>query len=296
MQTLYTMITLENQAKPGESQKILQQHFEQTRSLVVYFIYFLTEVTGYVQTDARHRASKHLPTYEDLHVNTKISGNELIRKLLEDEALKEQFAKEKPGLIIDKELVRKIYHDLAETPEYKQYIAKEDRDKSDEKKIIEFIINYMLANEVFVAHIEDNFSNWDDDGEMVVQLIVAYIHKPGTFKFKQMVSPDKELFAKELLKTVLEKKDYLQGLIIPKLKNWDPERIALLDMILMKMGVAEFLYFETIPPKVTINEYIDLAKEYSTAQSGQFVNGILDNIHKELVQQGKMHKVEYKKV
>ncbi len=66
-------------------------------------------------------------------------------------------------------------------------------------------------------------------------------------------------------------------------------------MVLMKMGLAEFLYFETIPPKVTINEYIDLAKEYSTPQSGQFVNGILDNIHKELVEQGKMQKVDYKK-
>lgn len=97
------------------------------------------------------------------------------------------------------------------------------------------------------------------------------------------------------LRTVIEKKEHLQSLIIPKLKNWDPDRIALLDMILMKMGVAEFLYFETIPPKVTINEYIDLAKDYSTAQSGQFVNGILDNIHKDLVQQGKMSKTEYKK-
>ena len=80
-----------------------------------------------------------------------------------------------------------------------------------------------------------------------------------------------------------------------KTVGWDPERIALLDMVLMKMGVAEFLYFETIPPKVTINEYIDLAKDYSTSQSGQFVNGILDNIHKELVQEGKMQKVDYKK-
>ena len=110
-----------------------------------------------------------------------------------------------------------------------------------------------------------------------------------------MVSPDKDLFAHDLLRTVLEKKEHLQALIVPKLKNWDPERIALLDMILMNMGVAEFLYFETIPPKVTINEYIDLAKEYSTAQSGQFVNGILDNIHKDLVLEGKMKKVDFKK-
>ena len=84
--------------------------------------------------------------------------------------------------------------------------------------------------------------------------------------------------------------DYIK----PKLKNWDADRIAVLDMILMKMGVCEFLFFETIPPKVTINEYIDLAKEYSTQQSGQFVNGILDNIHKDLANENKLHKVSFK--
>jgi N utilization substance protein B len=130
---------------------------------------------------------------------------------------------------------------------------------------------------------------------MIVQLLSGYLQKPGSYNFNKLMSDDKEQFAKNLLETVLEKSGQLQNLIIPKLKNWDSERIALLDMILMKMGVAEFLFFETIPPKVTINEYIDLAKDYSTTQSGQFVNGILDNIHKELVQEGKMKKVEYKK-
>jgi N utilization substance protein B len=153
----------------------------------------------------------------------------------------------------------------------------------------------LLANEVFVGHIEENFSNWDDDGEMVVQLLAAALQKPGSNNFNEMISAEKLDFSRSLLKTVMDKKEHLQSLIIPKLKNWDPERIAILDMILMQMGVAEFLYFETIPPKVTINEYIDLAKEYSTQQSGQFVNGILDNIHKELVQQDKMHKVDFKK-
>ena len=148
---------------------------------------------------------------------------------------------------------------------------------------------------IFLSHIEELYSNWDDDGEMIVQLLSGYLQKPGSYNFNKMMSDDKEQFAKNLLETVLEKSEQLQSLIIPKLKNWDSERIALLDMILMKMGVAEFLFFETIPPKVTINEYIDLAKDYSTTQSGQFVNGILDNIHKELVQEGKMKKVEYKK-
>ncbi|MBS1577673.1 MAG: transcription antitermination factor NusB, partial [Bacteroidetes bacterium] len=174
--------------------------------------------------------------------------------------------------------------------------SKKERDRKEEKDILDFILNDMLlANDLFLAHIEENFSNWDDDGEMIVQLLAGALQKPGAHNFNEMISAEKLEFSKTLLKTVLDKKEHLQSLIIPKLKNWDPERIAILDMILMQMGVAEFLYFETIPPKVTINEYIDLAKEYSTPQSGQFVNGILDNIHKELVQQDKMHKVDFKK-
>ena len=82
--------------------------------------------------------------------------------------------------------------------------------------------------------------------------------------------------------------------IKPKLLNWDVERIAALDMVLMQMGLCELLYFETIPTKVSINEYIDLAKDYSTEQSGHFVNGILDNIHKELVAEGKINKIDFK--
>ncbi len=296
MQTLYTAESMEGLTKPGEPQKILQQHFDQTRSLLVYLNWFLMEVARYAETEAHKRASKHLPTAEDLNVNTKLAGNDLLWKLMEDPGLREQFEKDKPQLRGDMELVRKVYLDLVQTPEYAQYITSPLREKQEERKILEFILNdLILANEVVVAHIEENFSNWDDDGELVVQLLAGYLQKPGSYDFKNLLSADKSQFAKALLQTVIEKAEHLEGIIVPKLKNWDPERIAHLDMVLMKMGVAEFLYFETIPPKVTINEYIDLAKEYSTPQSGQFVNGILDNIHKELVQQGKMHKVDYKK-
>ncbi len=302
MQTLYTVSTLENELKSREPRQILEQHFNQTRALLIYLTWFLTEVARYAETDAHQRASKHLPTEEDLKVNTKIAGNEVLWKMLDDPALKEQFGREKPELLFKRagdesgDLIRKIYLMLAGTPEYTVYIAHAGRERTEERKILEFILNdLMLANEAFVSHIEDNFSNWDDDGEMVVQLLSGYLQKPGTLHFKQLLSTDKQQFAFGLLETVIDKGEYLQSLIIPKLKNWDPERIALLDMLIMKMGVAEFLYFETIPPKVTINEYIDLAKDYSTPQSGQFVNGILDNIHKDLVQQGKMVKVDYKK-
>ena len=109
-----------------------------------------------------------------------------------------------------------------------------------------------------------------------------------------MISQEKWDFAKNLLVTAQEKRELALEMIKPKLKNWDAERIAVLDMILMEMGVCELLFFETIPTKVTINEYIDLAKAYSTPQSGQFVNGILDTIHKELASQDKIHKVNFK--
>ena len=296
MQTLYTISTLEAEAKPGDAVKILQKHFDQTRQLFIYLVYFLSEVARYPETDAHHRASKHLPTYEDLHVNTKLTGNERQLKINDDPSFKEFLKKDHPESLLDKELVRKIYQDLVETKEYKTYIAKPKREKKEEREILEFILEkFMLEKENFLSHVEENFTNWDDDGEMVILLLANYLQKPGTYNFKEMISEEKWNFAKSLLQTVREKSEHLESLVIPKLKNWDPERIALLDMILMKMGVAEFLYFETIPPKVTINEYIDLAKEYSTSQSGQFVNGILDNIHKELVQQGKMHKVDFRK-
>ena len=129
----------------------------------------------------------------------------------------------------------------------------------------------------------------------VLQTLHGFLQKPQTIDFTVVISADKLLFAKSLLSTTLERSEYLNSLIVPRLKNWDVERLAALDMIIMQMGVAELLYFETIPPKVTINEYIDIAKEYSTSQSGQFVNGILDNIHKELVEKGELHKTDFKK-
>jgi N utilization substance protein B len=296
MQTLYTMATADSETKPGDAVKVLQKHFEQTRQLFIYLTYFLSEVATYAETDAHNRSSKHLPTYEDLHVSTKIVGNEIVSKIRDDASFKEFVNKDKPQQLLDKELIKKIYHEFGESNEYKKYISTTQRDKKEEREILELILDKFLLNkENFLSHLEDNFSNWEDDGEMVVQLLVNYLQKPGSYNFKEMISEEKLKFAKSLLQTVQEKGELLENSIIPKLKNWDPERIALLDMILMKMGVAEFLYFETIPPKVTINEYIDLAKEYSTSQSGQFVNGILDNIHKELVQQGKMQKVDFRK-
>jgi len=295
MQTLYTLDAQDQNLKPGDPVRILQKHFDQSRQLLTYLIYFITEVARYAETDSRLRGSKHLPSYEDLHVKIKLAGNEYLWKILEDNSYKKAIEVDKPHLQDNRDLIRKLYLELVTTEEYKAYIALEGRDKKSEKEMLEFVFSgLMFPNELFINHIEELFTNWDDDGEMICQILMAYLAKPGSVHFQEIISKEKWEFAKVLLETVTEKKEVVLDLIRPKLKNWDAERIATLDMILMQMGVVEFLYFETIPPKVTINEYIDLAKEYSTPQSGQFVNGILDNIHKDLVREEKMHKINFK--
>jgi N utilization substance protein B len=296
MQTLYSITTFETIPAPAVHASLLKQHYDQPRRLLVHLLWLLTEILRYPEKYAHQKASKHLPSAEDLNINTKLAGNELLWQMLEDKALLEQIDQLKPQAGLAQELIKSIYLQLIETEEYRSYIATPSREKKAERKMVEFIVNdMMLANPSFVSYVEELFADWDDDGEGVIQLLAGYLHKPGQLNFEQLIDRDKEQFGQELLRTVLEKQEQLQSYIIPKLKNWDPERIAQLDMIMMKMGVAEFLFFETIPPKVTINEYIDLAKDYSTAQSGQFVNGILDSIHKDLVTSGQLRKVDFRK-
>ena len=295
MQTLYTIDSMQGQQKPGEALAILNRKNEESKRLFTYLIFFLTEVTRYAEVDARHKASKHLPSHADLNVNTKLAGNELLWKILEDPSFKATVSQYKLESIVDTELVKKIYLNLVSSMEYKEYIEEQKRDKKTEKHILQYIFRaLMLPNENFTQHTEENFINWDDDAEMMETLVCNYLNKPTAGAFNKIIDAEKLDFAQKLLQTVQEKNEFTLELIKPKLKNWDADRIAALDLILLQMGVCEFLFFETIPTRVTINEYIDLAKEYSTAQSGQFVNGLLDNLNKELTASNKIEKVQFK--
>ena len=295
MQTLYALDSMAGEIKPGEPISILTNKTEQSRKLFLYLVYFITEVARYAETDANKKAGKHLPTAADLAIDTKISGNEILWKILEDESFKSGTQELKVEHILDNDLLKKSYRRLAETPEYKEYIELKSRDKKSERKIMEFIFtDLLLPDEDFISHIEEHFINWDDDAEMMHSIVLSYLGKAGQQNLNEFLSAEKKDFAKNLLNTVLDKHEHTLELIKPKLNNWDADRIAALDLILLQMGVCEFLYFETIPTKVTINEYIDLAKAYSTPQSGQFVNGLLDNIHKELESENKLEKVNFK--
>ena len=295
MQSLYTMDAMSNGVSPEEAVKLLRKQIDQSRRLFIYLVYFTCEVARYAEKDALKKASKHLPSHQDLNINTKIAGNELLWKILEAPEYIAACNETKPGLLMDEGLLKKTYQALVLSEEYTDYTSIKNRDKKGEKDILEFIFtNLMLPNEDFINHVEEHFINWEDDAEMMNVIMLNYLQKPGSYNFDEFVSEEKWEFAKSLLETTINKKEVSMELLKPKLKNWDADRIAALDLIIIEMGISEFLFFETIPTRVTINEYIDLAKDYSTPQSGQFINGILDNIHKELSAEGKINKKTFR--
>lgn len=295
MQTLYSIESMNKETRIGEPSQILNKNLENAQQLFTYLVFYMLEVARYSEKDALKKSQKYLPTESDLKINTKIAGNELVWEIAESASFNQSAEKFKVKYLIDDELIRKCYSALVQSDEYKEYISQQSRDKKAEKKIMEFIFSdLMLPDEYFISDVEEKFMHWDDDAETMIVLMGKLLQKPSAFNFEETIGAEKMKFAADLLSAVIDKDEFCLDIIKPKLKNWDSERIALLDMILIKMGICELLYFETIPPRVTINEYIDLAKDYSTEQSGHFVNGILDNIHKDLLAQNKIHKTNYK--
>jgi N utilization substance protein B len=279
----------------GTSTSLLNKEFDKTRNLFVFLVHLIHKVALYAEMESQQRASKNLPNAADLSVNIKIAGNTIVWQTIESEAYKKAFEIVKPHQWLSDDLVKNLFRQLSDSNEYKAYILEANRDKSKEKEILKFIFgNIILGSETALDYIDEHFTNWEDEGDMMIGLVLNYIQKPGSINFLDLVGDEKMKFANDLLQTAIDKKTIAEDVIKPKLKNWDPERIAVIDMILLRLGVCELVYFDTIPTKVTINEYIDLAKEYSTEQSGHFVNGILDSIHKELVGNGKIQKVSHK--
>jgi len=273
--------------------KLLNADIQRASMLFTGSLLMMARVAQYAEMDAGNRAAKYLPSAEDLNVNTKIAGNTFLWELLDNNTFREKVEADKVSQMIDDEWIKKLYQQLVKSEEYSQYIAEQSRSYNAEKQIMQFIWRKcMLENEAFQEYIQDEWNGWEDDKEMTVMLVENFFRNNKNVNFLSFISSEKQEYARSLLTTTLDKEAYCMELIKPKLKNWDAERVAIIDLILLRMGVCEMLYFPTIPTKVTINEYIEIAKQYSTPQSGQFVNGVLDNLLKELTKENKIRKIE----
>ena len=294
MQTLYTLENTpadEKEVGKRTSLNILNEKLNRALDLFVVSILYTFRTAQFAETDAHKRSQKMLTTAADLSVSTKIAGNEVMWQTLSNATFEEKAKEPAINHLVDEEWIKKIYLKLAETPEYAAYIDAQSRNPKEEKAILRLIWEKLiLENESLMEHFADELPGWEDDQEMIVMLMDNFLKNSSKINFLSLISAEKREYAKNLMQTVIEKKDYTLSLIQPKLNNWDAERVALVDLLILQMGVCEMLFFPTIPTKVTINEYIELAKMYSTPQSGQFVNGVLDNILKDLDKEGKIRK------
>ncbi len=297
MQTLYTLSTLEDGAQGNKeaAARILNDKLNNVLDIFTVAVLYTIRIAQYAETDAQHRSSKYLRSDEDMNVDTSIAANGFVMKMLANTSFNEKIKKDKLERFIDEEWIRKIYLQLAKTEDYGKYIAAKNHTPAEDKAIIQFVWEkQVLGNEGMVSYFMDELPGWEDDGDLIIMLMQNFFNGSSKINFLNLLSGEKKDYAQDLLLTVIEKEGYCMELIEPKLNNWDKERVALIDLLLLRMGVCEFLYFPTIPTKVTINEYIDIAKQYSTPQSGQFVNGVLDNILKEQVKENKIKKVDRK--
>lgn len=295
MQTLYTLAALEGEGKDKKmGSDILNDKLVRALDLFIISILYTLRVAQYAEIDSRNRASKYLPDANDLNVDTKIAGNDFLWQILSNQTFAEKIKDPKIIHFIDEEWIKKIYQQLTKTPEYQEYIAEKSRIAAKEKQIIQFIWEkQILDNEELQSHFMDELPGWEDDKDMTVMLMENFFKSNTKINFLNLISAEKKEYAHSLLDTVIDKEEYCMELIQPKLNNWDAERIAAIDLLLLRMGLCEMLYFPTIPTKVTINEYIEIAKMYSTPQSSQFVNGVLDNILKDLVKENRISKQDH---
>lgn len=298
MQTLYAFSLSENK-QVKDFEKALLNSVDEVHQMYIWALNLLDEVAEYVLIDAEGRANKFLPTEKDKIYTTKLNSNSFIESLRQNRAYLENVKKYKVSWLFDPEIVRSIFAQLKGTPEYMAYLQQEDRSIAAEKDIIKFIFKKIILKSPEIEQaFETKFINWPVDKE-VLQAMVAKTFKnfssenPAENRLADLTpnwEEDRE-FIVELLKLTIRNRDEYQQLISVKTKNWEADRIALLDTLLMQMAICELMNFSTIPVKVTINEYIELSKAFSTAKSNTFINGILDKILTELTQQGRIQKL-----
>lgn len=293
MQILYSM-NRDNDLTYDKAETIYDQRIKISYNTYLYNLYLFQKIANYSKKDEDRRKSKHLPSDEDKNFSAILARNPLMDSLIRHEGFHERLNREKLISRVDMDIVRKIYQKFAKTDEYKKYVFLEDYTHNDHKNILLSLYRFCTKSELFNENIEDIFPNWVDDDSLVFGATKKTIKNlPATHTFYEDYAPDHEAveeFGKDLLYKMDKLDEDLLEIIKPALQNWEVERVAILDMIMLKMAICEFLHFPTIPTKVTINEYIDISKMYSTPKSKDFINGILDRLLKQLNKKNKINK------
>jgi N utilization substance protein B len=293
MQVLYSMSRDEKITYPDALRRyrnIIQKSFE----LYLFNLWTITHVAAYAKEDEQRKNQKLLPSEEDKLFTAKLYENPLTQSMVNHPTLKNLFQQLEPKKKIDEDSIRRLYIEHAKTEEYKKYVHLIQETPKDHTQALLNLYKSCINNEIFTDLLEDNYPSWIDDKSLIVGSIKKTIKAlPAELNFLDSYLPSEEAtveFGETLLKNVCSGDQQLLEMIEPTLKNWDAERVAVIDMILLKMALSELLSFPTIPTKVTLNEFVEISKLYSTDKSKDFINGILDRLLKKLTKEGKIKK------
>lgn len=299
MQCIYALTQSEDDSLEKQ-QKFLNVSIANVYTLYLLMLGLLVELHQLAKKHVDHSQKKYLSdngaNFPDVE---KLVNNRLLLQLVENEALKKEISKRKlNNWYLNEEYVKILHKEMLESEIYASYMRASKNDyELDKKFVIDLYREIIAPNEKVYEYFEDDKLTWVDDIPIVNTFLVKRLKKAkqdigAHFFLPRLLKDEQDMtFAKDLLvKTLLNNAEWEKE-IQAKTPNWDKDRIAEIDHILLKMAICEFVHFSSIPEKVTINEYLEIAKEYSTPKSSIFINGILDKLVREYKESGKMQKI-----
>lgn len=293
LQALYSQV-LSGDKDAKDAIEIYRKSILDVLDVNLIYLLYIVEVIGYVQEYAKQQGGKYLINEEEKYVNTNILKGSFYRYFSENQEYQKQIKKQKTANYIQSEFVRAMFFEFIKLKEYKDYIA--DSSIANESILIQaFCKRILFRNEDLKNYLESYYANVEEDSDLVHftlrRSLRDMVEQPSlTISLGHSEMKALESFAIELIRKTIEHRSEYIAIIEPKLVGWELDRIPVLDMLIIQMAMTEMLYFETIPLKVTVNEYIDLSKMFCSLKSKDFINGIVDRIMKELLAQGRIVK------
>jgi N utilization substance protein B len=297
IQILYSYYKSDSKSFPV-AEKELFHSIEKTYDLYFHLLNLSIQITRFAADRIETKRNKLRPTEEDLNPNTRFIDNSFLAQLSKNIQFEEYLTANKLSWVNDSEIIKVLYEQIIASEYYADYMKAPAADYAADKDIWRKIYKkIILQSEDLDDSIQDQNIYWTDDIEMVVSFIIKTIKRFDAAKGDEqpllpMFKDEEDAeFARKLLRKVLTNGNELRQMIDVNTKNWELDRIAFMDIVIMEVALAELMDFPTIPVNVTLNEYIEIAKTYSTEKSGTFINGVLDNIVGQLKKDNKLIKV-----
>ncbi len=296
LQMVYAYYQKEN-ASLSECEKEFIKSLEKSYELYHYLLLLMSDITYYAERRIDAGRNKYLPTEEEKNPNTRFIDNRFVAQLRENTALAHYVNDHCLGWGQHEQLLKLLYEQISQSPAYLEYMQAESCSYEDDQEAWRKIFKQTIANSCELAEtLEESCIYWNDDLDIVITFVVKTIkqfkeengaEQPLLPMFKD--KSDKE-FALRLLRSTIEHGQEYREMIMASVKNWEMDRLAMMDLLILQIAVAEILNIDEVPLNVSFNEYIDLAKVFSTEKSGTFINGTLDNLVQQLKKENKLFK------